>query len=72
MSDAWRGGGASAFEAASGLRCRGRPGRHDSPRPRGGQAARTQWESLDSRLDAPEGLQITMFEELASGAANGD
>ena len=28
---------------------------------------RTPWESLNSRLDAPGGLQITVFEELASG-----
>jgi predicted enzyme related to lactoylglutathione lyase len=32
---------------------------------------RTQWASLNSRLDAPGGLQITVFEELASGGANG-
>lgn len=28
---------------------------------------RTPWRSLNSRLDAPGGLQITVFEELASG-----
>jgi predicted enzyme related to lactoylglutathione lyase len=30
---------------------------------------RTRWGSLNSRLDAPAGLQITVFEELASGGA---
>jgi predicted enzyme related to lactoylglutathione lyase len=29
---------------------------------------RTRWGSLNSRLDAPGGLQITLFEELASGS----
>jgi predicted enzyme related to lactoylglutathione lyase len=29
---------------------------------------RTPWGSLNSRLDAPGGLQITLFEELASGS----
>src|SRR3954465_9434409 len=33
---------------------------------------RTPWESLNSRLDAPGHLQITVFEERASGGANGD
>ena len=33
---------------------------------------RTPWGSLNSRLDAPGGLQITVFEELASGEANED
>ena len=33
---------------------------------------RTQWGSLNSRLDAPGGLQITVFEELASGGPNVD
>jgi uncharacterized glyoxalase superfamily protein PhnB len=31
---------------------------------------RTPWESLNSRLDAPGGLQITVFEEHASGGEN--
>jgi uncharacterized glyoxalase superfamily protein PhnB len=29
---------------------------------------RTPWDSLNSRLDAPGGLQITVFEERPSGA----
>ena len=33
---------------------------------------RTPWRSLNSRLDAPGGLQITVFEELANGEASGD
>jgi predicted enzyme related to lactoylglutathione lyase len=33
---------------------------------------RTRWGSLNSRLDAPGDLQITVFEELASGGANRD
>jgi predicted enzyme related to lactoylglutathione lyase len=33
---------------------------------------RTPWGSLNSRLDAPGGLQITVFEEDASGGANED
>jgi catechol 2,3-dioxygenase-like lactoylglutathione lyase family enzyme len=33
---------------------------------------RTPWESLNARLDAPGGLQITVFEERASGGADGD
>lgn len=33
---------------------------------------RTPWGSLNSRLNAPGGLQITVFEELASGAADRD
>jgi lactoylglutathione lyase len=33
---------------------------------------RTPWGSLNSRLDAPGGLQITVFEEPASGGTNGD
>ncbi len=33
---------------------------------------RTPWESLNSRLNAPGGLQITVFEELASGGATAD
>lgn len=33
---------------------------------------RTPWGSLNSRLDAPGGLQITVFEEIASGATNAD
>jgi predicted enzyme related to lactoylglutathione lyase len=31
--------------------------------------AHTPWGSLNSRLEAPGGLQITVFEELASGGA---
>jgi hypothetical protein len=30
---------------------------------------RTPWQSLNSRLDAPADLQITVFEELAAPAA---
>ncbi len=33
---------------------------------------RTPWGSLNSRLDAPGGLHITVFEELASGGTNRD
>jgi predicted enzyme related to lactoylglutathione lyase len=33
---------------------------------------RTPWGSLNSRLDAPGGLQITVFQELESGEANED
>jgi uncharacterized glyoxalase superfamily protein PhnB len=33
---------------------------------------RTPWESLNSRLDAPGGLQITVFEEHASRGGQGD
>jgi predicted enzyme related to lactoylglutathione lyase len=33
---------------------------------------RTPWESLNARLDAPGGLQITVFEELPHAAATGD
>ena len=33
---------------------------------------RTAWESRNSRLDAPGGLQITVFEELTSGGNSGD
>lgn len=29
---------------------------------------RTPWDSLNARLDAPGGLQLTLFEELAGGA----
>jgi catechol 2,3-dioxygenase-like lactoylglutathione lyase family enzyme len=32
----------------------------------------TPWGSLNSRLDAPGGLQITVFEELTNRAPNGD
>ena len=28
---------------------------------------RTPWNSLNARLDAPGGLQLTLFEELAEG-----
>jgi hypothetical protein len=31
---------------------------------------RTPWESLNSRLNAPGGLQITVFEELTSGGTD--
>jgi predicted enzyme related to lactoylglutathione lyase len=31
---------------------------------------RTPWESLNSRLNGPAGLQITVFEEPARGGAN--
>jgi len=33
---------------------------------------RTPWESLNSRLEAPGRLQVTVFEEHVSDAANGD
>ena len=33
---------------------------------------RTPWDSLNSRLNAPGGLQITLFEELTSGGPNWD
>ncbi|TDD37580.1 VOC family protein [Actinomadura sp. KC06] len=33
---------------------------------------RTPWESLNSRLDAPAGLQITVFQELARSEASED
>jgi predicted enzyme related to lactoylglutathione lyase len=33
---------------------------------------RTPWGSLNSRLDAPGGLQITVFEEFTDGEANRD
>jgi lactoylglutathione lyase len=33
---------------------------------------RTPWGSLNSRLDAPGRPQVTVFEELARGEANGD
>jgi catechol 2,3-dioxygenase-like lactoylglutathione lyase family enzyme len=33
---------------------------------------RTPWDSLNSRLAAPGGLQITVFEERASGGGEGD
>ena len=41
---------------------------------RGGAAlvappTRTPWESLNARLEAPGGLQVTVFEEPGSGAA---
>jgi len=32
---------------------------------------RTPWDSLNSRLDAPGGLQLTLFEELGSPSAKG-
>lgn len=32
---------------------------------------RTPWGSLNSRLNAPGGLQITIFEEFAASGANG-
>lgn len=32
---------------------------------------RTPWESLNSRLEAPGGLQITLFEELGDGKSAG-
>jgi len=31
------------------------------------EPTRTPWDSLNARLDAPAGLQITVFQELASG-----
>lgn len=30
---------------------------------------RTPWDSLNARLEAPAGLQLTLFEELSGGAA---
>jgi lactoylglutathione lyase len=30
---------------------------------------RTPWDSLNSRLDAPAGLQLTLFSELSAGSA---
>ncbi|MGH8835926.1 MAG: VOC family protein [Actinomycetes bacterium] len=32
---------------------------------------RTPWDSLNSRLDAPGGLQLTLFEELSSPGTEG-
>ena len=31
------------------------------------QPTRTPWDSLNARLDAPGGLQLTLFEELSGG-----